>query len=175
MCYDCLKRAPNEVKQSSSFCQTRMRCACVSKLACMRVWNTFDPGKWSFRAFFYYASVGPRHARINLSLSKKWCFRGSQTRTRNACVSDSMMKFVLLRWTPSLNYSSVEMLTRRSSGIDWFINIKQLADFSAISPGFIHGHVNYTRPPQGSPPRQGLKWGWTNKLQEKLSVRPRKK
>ena len=75
----------------------------MSELACMRVGVTFEAGKLSFRAFFYYASVGLRHARINLSLSKKWCFRGSQTRTRNACVSERWMKSVLLRWAPSLN------------------------------------------------------------------------
>ena len=56
-----------------------------------------------FSRIFYYASGGLIHARINLSLSKKCGFRGSQTRRHNECVSETMMKFVLLRWAPSLN------------------------------------------------------------------------
>ena len=74
-----------------------MRCAWVSELACMRVEITFETGKYSFRAFSYKASGGLRQTRINLSCS------GSQTRMHNACVSDSMMKSVLLPWAPSLN------------------------------------------------------------------------
>ena len=94
---------PIEVKQVSSSSQTRICCVCVSELACMRVGIIFEAGKWSFRAFSYYASVGLRHARINLSLSKKLCFHGSQTRIHNVCVSETRMISVLLRWAPSLN------------------------------------------------------------------------
>ena len=103
ICYDHLKRAPIEVKRSPWSCQARIRGACVSELACMRVGITFEAGKYSFRAFSYHASGGFRHAHINLSLSTKWCFRGSQTRTRCACVSETRMISVLLWWAPSLN------------------------------------------------------------------------
>ena len=127
ICYDSLKRASIEVKLMSSYCQTRMRCACMSELACMRVVitfetgkysyctfsykasgghacrNNFETGKYSFRTFSYKAPGGLIHACINLSCSEKWCFRGSQTRMHNSCVSDRMMKYVLLRWATSLN------------------------------------------------------------------------
>ena len=75
----------------------------MSELACMRVRITFEARRCSFRAFSYYASMGLRQARINLSLSKKLCFRGSQTRTRNACMSETRMISVLLRRAASLN------------------------------------------------------------------------
>ena len=77
------------------------------ELACMCVVITFVTGKYtgSLRAFSYKASRGLiyLHTCRNLSCSEKWCFRGSQT---NACVSDGMMKSVLLRWVPSLNNRS---------------------------------------------------------------------
>ena len=39
---------------------------------------------------------------------------------------------------------NVEMLTRRSSGIDWFITLKAVGGFLSISPGFyIHTHKLY--------------------------------
>ena len=75
----------------------------MSELACMRVGITFETGKQSFHTFSYKASGGLRHARINLSSSDKLCFRGSPTCMHNACVSDSMMKSVLLLWAASLN------------------------------------------------------------------------
>ena len=50
----------------------------------MRVWITFETGRYSFRTRTHK------------------CFRGSQTRMHNACMSDRMMKFILLRWAPSL-------------------------------------------------------------------------
>ena len=90
-------------KMLSSYCQTRMRCGCVSELACMRVVITFETGKHSVHAFSYKASGGLIHACINLSCSEQWCFRGSQTRMHKACVSDRMMIYVSLRWAPSLN------------------------------------------------------------------------
>ena len=83
ICYDSWKRVSIEVKQMSSYCQTRMRCACVSELACMHVVIAFETGKQSFRAFSYKASGGLIHACINLSCSEKWCFPGSQTRMHN--------------------------------------------------------------------------------------------
>ena len=75
----------------------------MSEVACMRVKITFEAGKCSFRAFFYYTSVGLRHAPINVSLSKKLCFHRSQTRTCIACVSKTRMISILLWWAASLN------------------------------------------------------------------------
>ena len=74
----------------------------MSELACMRAVIIFETSKHSFCAYSYKTSVGLMHACINLSCSEKLCFRGSQTRLHNACMSDRMMKYVLLRWAPSL-------------------------------------------------------------------------
>ena len=71
VCYNRLKRVSLEVKLIASSCNTRMRCACMSELACMRVGITFETSKYSFGAFSYNASGGLRHARINLTCSEK--------------------------------------------------------------------------------------------------------
>ena len=64
VCYNRLKRVSLEVKLIASSCNTRMRCACMSELACMRVGITFETGKYSFRSRIFLQS-----------------FRGSQTCT----------------------------------------------------------------------------------------------
>ena len=64
---------------------------------------TFETGKYSFRTFSYKASGGLIHTRSNLSCSEKLCFCGSQTCMHDACVSDRMMKSVLLLRTPLKN------------------------------------------------------------------------
>ena len=97
----CLKRAPIEVKLIASSCNTRMRLRVRSSMhACLKsLWNR----QMEFSRIFLLRCRGLIHTRINWSFSKKICFRGSNTRTRNACVSETMMKSVLLRWAPSLN------------------------------------------------------------------------
>ena len=117
ICFNRLKRASIEVKLVASSCQTRMRCACVSELACMCVWITFETSTYSFRAFSNKASGGLRHACINLSCSEKLCFRGALTRMHNTWVSDRVMKYVLLQWAPSLNDRSVAPLAQRGATI----------------------------------------------------------
>ena len=73
----------------------------------MRVVITFETGKYSFRAFSYKASgglVSYTHAAIypvvkndvSVGLRHAWTLH-------NTCVSDSIMKSILLRWAPSLN------------------------------------------------------------------------